>query len=317
MKKLRKALSLLAALAAFGGGLLTSCSGDDETVIVKPSYEAEPSIIIAGHKADKIALDGTETLEAIVVPEGAKIVWGTSDEEEDFIKIEEDGLSCKVTAVNVCDPDDPDEKVEVWAAFADTPDTKVSVVKYYVVETVSGGGGAGGNGASVYTLNIDKLPTNGKKGVYVAVGDDGIFATDRYTKEPGNATYGEGDDALSFTAFAADSNGVMQVASVSNVNTVCEAIRITVDGSATLTAYIGSRSNGQAFKPELWTESGISVQGADITIDGVPGELGTAEVAAVSNKKPLAKVVITIPSAGTYYFGPTGNKANIYSLELE
>ena len=44
MKKLRKALSLLAALAALGGGLLTSCSGDDETVIVKPSYEAEPSI---------------------------------------------------------------------------------------------------------------------------------------------------------------------------------------------------------------------------------------------------------------------------------
>ena len=173
------------------------------------------------------------------------------------------------------------------------------------------------NGASVYTLNIDKLPTSGTKGTYVAVGDDGIFATDRYIKEKGDATYGEGDDALSFTAFAADSNGVMQIASISKVNTVCEAIRIKVDGPATLTAYIGSRSKNQAFKPELWTESGISVQGADITIDGVSGELGTAEVAAVEDKKTLAKVVITIPSAGTYYFGPTGNKANIYSLELE
>ena len=126
MKKLRKALSLLAALAALGGGLLTSCSGDDETVIVKPSYEAEPSIIIVGHKADKIALYGTETLEAkILNSDEESVIWRT-DAEEEVLTVSDDGL---VTANGISN-----EKVEVWAELSDG--TKSNVVSYQVVAVV-------------------------------------------------------------------------------------------------------------------------------------------------------------------------------------
>lgn len=126
MKKLRKALSLLAALAALGGGLLTSCSGDDETVIVKPSYEAEPSIIIVGHKADKIALGGTETLEAKILNSDEKSVIWRTDAEDEVLTVSDDGL---VTANGISD-----EKVEVWAELSDG--TKSNVVSYQVVAVV-------------------------------------------------------------------------------------------------------------------------------------------------------------------------------------
>ena len=126
MKKLRKALSLLAALAALGGGLLTSCSGDDETVIVKPSYEAEPSIIIVGHKADKIALGGTETLEAkILNSDEESVIWRT-DADDEVLTVSDDGL---VTANDISD-----EKVNVWAELSDG--TKSNVVSYQVVAVV-------------------------------------------------------------------------------------------------------------------------------------------------------------------------------------
>ena len=126
MKKLRKALSLLAALAALGGGLLTSCSGDDETVIVKPSYEAEPSIIIVGHKADKIALGGTETLEAKILNSDEESVSWYTDADDEVLTVSDDGL---VTANGISD-----EKVEVWAELSDG--TKSNVVSYQVVAVV-------------------------------------------------------------------------------------------------------------------------------------------------------------------------------------
>ena len=110
MKKLRKILSVLASLAILGTGFLTSCSGDDETEIVKPNVTIEKGILISGHTSDRIKVGFTEQLTATVYPDsesGSAITWHSSD--EDVVSVTQEGL---VTAL-----DTSDEKVQVWAQF--------------------------------------------------------------------------------------------------------------------------------------------------------------------------------------------------------
>ncbi len=123
MKKLTKIFSVLASLALLGAGF-SSCSGDEETVIVKPSYKSSKTITVTGHKSDKIKYGNTEQLAALVLPEDEAVTWHTSDES--IVSVSETGL---VTAEDVSDA-----KVQVWAEISDG--TKSNEVNYLVMQEI-------------------------------------------------------------------------------------------------------------------------------------------------------------------------------------
>ena len=208
MKKLRKALSLLAALAALGGGLLTSCSGDDETVIVKPSYEAEPSIIIVGHKADKIAMGGTETLEAKILNSDEKSVIWRTDADEEVLTVSDDGL---VTANGISD-----KKVNVWAALSDG--TKSNVVSYQVVAVVP----------KITEVKLLSEPSKLKyatgtpldlTGLKIGVSYDVSVTDDMREEYPAEVEYSEHEDWFEASGFNSDNAAEKQEVTVTYVPT--------------------------------------------------------------------------------------------------
>ena len=128
MKKLRKLRSVLASLAVIGAAFV-SCSGEDETVIVKPSVKVDAGIVITGQTAVKIAVgDTSQQLTASIYPESAagnEIEWKSSDES--VLMIDQYG---SITARRPSS-----SKVQVWAQFKGT-DTKSNIIEYQVLSVI-------------------------------------------------------------------------------------------------------------------------------------------------------------------------------------
>ncbi len=128
MKKLRKLISVLASLAVIGAAFV-SCSGEDETVIVKPSVKVDAGIVITGQTALKIAVgDTSQQLTASIYPESAaskSIEWKSSDTS--VLTVDENGL---VTALKASG-----SKVQVWAQFTGT-ETKSNIIEYQVLSVI-------------------------------------------------------------------------------------------------------------------------------------------------------------------------------------
>lgn len=190
MKKWRKALSVLASLAVLGTGFLASCSSDDgDTIIVKPNVSTEKSILITGHKSDRIVEGDTEQLSAKILPESAEgesISWKTSDEEA--VSVTQEGLVTASTA---------DREAQVWAEFADG--TKSNIIKYQVVEEL----------LEISKIELASEPSKVKYATGTELDLAGLSISVTYVgSKSGNtktATVNYEDDAEHFTATGYDS----------------------------------------------------------------------------------------------------------------
>ena len=158
------------------------------------------------------------------------------------------------------------------------------------------------------------------KGSYYQIGKT-IFYTDRW----GLADIPSKD--ATYTGFTVPDKVVKAqqtaVSTKNNVTTISDAIKFTITSEATLTAYIGATDNEKSVLPNIFTESGTTVTGTTLTVyngsdTSVESNtvLGTYKVTL--SKSNIYKIVIKIPSSGTYYFGDTDSgKMCIYSLIVE
>ncbi len=168
--------------------------------------------------------------------------------------------------------------------------------------------------ARTYELDFSQLTSlaAGTKGTFAALNSSTIFFSDYLKAESVKWTAKSSSIPDSFTnpSKGLTLSGGKMAAKSGLTEGIQNAVKIVTTGAATLTAYVTVQTSGKALTMDVYDSTFASIKdttGVTYTFDGSTATLGSAVQAASDTTLTLHAITVTLPAAGTYYLGDTGD----------